>query len=116
MVSCFYYVYGAVVEKKIFDKLEDEEKKLFEIFSIPHDIEFGSIEYKNGKGKQVEKNCDDYVIVGKLFDIINFGFGRIYINDFSDEEENEFQRRLKSVKLPTECEYVMIPDSCNCCS
>lgn len=114
-ITGIYYVYGVVVEKKVFNELKDE-KKLFDVFDIPHDsdpINFGLDE--TDKKEIIKTDCNDYIIVGKVIDTITFGFEKISI-EFDIEKEKELQTKLELIKLPTDCEYITVPNDCNCCS
>lgn len=122
-ITCVHYIYGVIVQKRVFNELKDDEKKLFDILDIPHDFDptdFGLYGMK--------EDLSEYIIIGKIINTITFGFGKLS-DEINEINEKELEEKFKKLNLPIdsikknpdtdeeyECEYITIPDSCNCCS
>lgn len=70
-ITGFCYMYGIVVKKEnktIIEDIErndDDSEKIFDYWKLPHDCHPHDYDIEN-----VEANCDDYVVVGKMLGFV----------------------------------------------
>jgi len=120
-ITNFIYMYGIIISKKSLeenkDLSEDKEtvKSKFDYVDIPHDTHPAEF------GLDDDKKCEDYIVIGKIITTIEIGLGKIKIPNLSkvlgDKEKQEYNFILREMTNSTEyCDYITIPNDCNCCS
>lgn len=116
-ITSFIYMYGIIISKKSLEENKDlsedkkTEKSKFDYVNIPHDTHPAEFGFDD------DKKCGDYIAIGKIITTIEIGFGKLKLHHFNSKKENELNFILKEItKSSEDCDYMIIPNDCNCCS